>query len=120
MDEDLAINAFSALAHPTRLAIFRLLVQHMPEPVPALKIADLLDAKPSTLSGHLAILKRASILKSTRHQREIRYTTNLPAINKLIGFLLADCCGGNVKNCNEMLTLLDADDLADACKTSVC
>lgn len=108
MDEELAIDAFSALAHPTRLAVFRLLIQHMPEPVPSLKIAEILGAKPSTLSGHLAILKRAKLLTNRRHQREIRYTTNLTAIHELIAFLLADCCGGNLKNCEEVLTSIES------------
>lgn len=106
MNEAMAINAFSALAHPTRLAVFRLLVRHMPETVPSLTIAELLGARPSTLSGHLAILKRAQLVTSTRHQREIRYTTDLSAINGLIGFLLSDCCSGNINNCDEMLSLL--------------
>ena len=107
MDQDIAIDAFAALAHPTRLAVFRLLVRRVPEGVPALKIAERLDAKPSTLSGHLGILKRAGLLSSTRHQREIRYTANLEAINALVGFLLSDCCGGKVRNCSDILTLLD-------------
>jgi len=107
MDQDAAIDAFAALAHPTRLAVFRLLVRQMPDGVPALTIAERLDAKPSTLSGHLGILKRAGLLTSTRHQREIRYAANLEAINSLVGFLLSDCCGGRVRNCSDILTLLD-------------
>jgi ArsR family transcriptional regulator len=106
MDQDSAIDAFAALAHPTRLAVFRLLVRQVPEGVPALTIAERLDARPSTLSGHLAVLKRAGLLTSTRHQREIRYAANLAAINTLIGFLLSDCCGGRVRNCGDILTLL--------------
>ena len=107
MDNDAAIDAFAALAHPTRLAVFRLLVRRIPDRVPALTIAEQLSAKPSTLSGHLAILKRAGLLDSTRYQREIRYTVKLDAINDIIRFLLADCCGGKVSNCNDILTLLD-------------
>ena len=59
MDQELAIDVFAALAHPTRLSVFKLLVQHVPEGVPALTIAEQLNARPSTLSGHLAVLKRA-------------------------------------------------------------
>lgn len=106
----MAITAFSALAHPTRLAVFRLLVREAPDGVPALTIAERLDAKPSTLSGHLGILKRAGLLSSSRHQREIRYAANLPSINTLVAFLLADCCGGRVQNCRDILTLLDTAD----------
>ena len=105
--QETAIDAFAALAHPTRLAVFRLLVRHMPEGVPALKIAERLEARPSTLSGHLGILKRAGLVTSTRHQREIRYTANLQAINAMVGFLLSECCGGKLRNCSDILTLLD-------------
>lgn len=108
MNEDTAIDAFAALAHPTRLAVFRLLVREAPEGVPALAIAERLGARPSTLSGHLAILRRAGLLSSARHRREIRYAANLGAINALVGFLLSDCCGGRIRNCRDILTLLDA------------
>lgn len=111
MDQDNAITAFAALAHPTRLAVFQLLVRCAPDGVPALNIADQLNAKPSTLSGHLAILKRAGLLSSTRHQREIRYAADLSAINQLIGFLLSDCCGGRISHCQDILTLLKDDAL---------
>ncbi len=108
MDQDSAIDAFGALAHPTRLAVFRLLVREVPAGVPALMIAQRLDAKPSTLSGHLSVLKRAGLLTSSRHQREIRYAANLGAINALVAFVLSDCCGGRVQNCRDILTLLDS------------
>ena len=110
MDQNSAIDAFAALAHPTRLAVFRLLVRRVPEGVPSLTIAQHLNAKPSTLSGHLAILKRSGLLTSVRHQREIRYAANVASINALVGFLLADCCGGQVRNCSDILTLLHVHD----------
>lgn len=109
MDQPAAIDAFAALAHPTRLAVFRLLVRRAPQGVPALAIAEQVQARPSTLSGHLAILRRAGLVNSTRHQRQIRYAANLAQINALVGFLLADCCGGRVENCADILTLLDAE-----------
>lgn len=109
MEQDTAIDAFAALAHPTRLAAFRLLVRRAPDGVPSLTIAEHLQAKPSTLSGHLAILKRAGLVTSVRHQREIRYGANIAAINSLVGFLLADCCGGKVRNCGDILSLLDLE-----------
>ncbi|WP_299561851.1 metalloregulator ArsR/SmtB family transcription factor [uncultured Sulfitobacter sp.] len=106
MQQETAIAAFSALAHPTRLAVFRLLVACAPDAVPALTIAARLEAKPSTLSGHLAILKRADLVASTRHQREIRYEANLQTVNSLVGFLLSDCCGGRLSRCQDILTML--------------
>lgn len=109
MDQKNAIDVFAALAQPTRLEVFRLLVQEGPGDVPALEIARRINAKPSTLSGHLGILKRAGLVISTRHQREIRYAANLSVINEVIGFLLTDCCGGQIKNCRGILTLLEPE-----------
>ncbi|WP_323795180.1 metalloregulator ArsR/SmtB family transcription factor [Nisaea sp.] len=106
MNQESAIEAFAALAQPTRITVFRLLVRQGPGGLPALEIARRLGAVPSTLSGHLAVLKRAGILTATRHQREIHYAANLVAVNDLIRFLLADCCGGQVENCSEILSLL--------------
>lgn len=109
MDQPSAIEAFAALSHETRLEVFRLLVKHVPDGVPSMTIADRLGVKPSTLSGHLAILKRAGLVEPTRFQREIRYAANLSMVNALIGFLLSDCCGGKIDRCNDILTLLEAD-----------
>ncbi len=109
MDQKTAIDAFAALAQPTRLEVFRLLVTDGPGDIPALEIARRIDAKPSTLSGHLGILKRAGLVIATRKQREIRYAANLSAINEVIGFLLMDCCGGQVNNCCGILTLLEPE-----------
>ena len=108
MDQTKAIEAFAALAQPTRLEAFRLLVRVGREGLPALEISRRLGTKPSTLSGHLSILKRADVLKATRHQREIHYAANLASVNALVQFLIADCCGGKIENCSEIVALLES------------
>jgi len=107
MREPDAIEVFSALAQPTRIATFRLLVRVGPKGLPALEISRQLGTKPSTLSGHLAILKRAGALTARRHQREIHYAANLVTVNALVQFLIADCCDGKIENCNEIVALLE-------------
>ncbi|WP_424987108.1 ArsR/SmtB family transcription factor [Microbulbifer sp. S227A] len=99
MDQPDAIDAFAALAHDTRLAIFRLLVQRGPDGTPAMEVGRLLGLKPSTLSGHLASLKRAGLVTGERNHREILYAPNLEAVNGLVRFLLRDCCGGDDAAC---------------------
>ncbi len=106
MDQEIAIESFAALAQESRLAIYRLLVREQPNGLPVGEISRRLGILPSTLSGHLGVLKRARLLKSTRHQREIHYFANLEAMNDLIGFMLEDCCNGELENCVEILTLL--------------
>ena len=109
MDQDIAIEAFAALAQDSRLAIFRLLVREGQGGLPVGEISKALNIVPSTLSGHLGVLKRARLLKSTRHQREIHYAANLDAMSDLVRFKLEDCCSGRVENCGEIVTLLNAD-----------
>jgi len=55
---------------------------------------------------NLSVLKRAGLLSAMRHQREIHYAANLETMADLIGFLLQDCCDGQVENCREILTLI--------------
>lgn len=107
MDQDRAIDAFAALAQSSRMAIFKLLVRMGPKGLQASEIGRRLEILPSTLSGHLGQLKRAGLLKATRHQREIHYAANLAAVNDLVGFLLSDCCDGRVEHCAEIITLLE-------------
>lgn len=108
MEQDNAIEAFAALAQPSRMTIFRLLVRAGPGGLQVGEISRQLEIVASTLSGHLSILRRTGLLKATRHQREIHYAANLTVVNDLIGFLLADCCEGQSENCSEILSLLDA------------
>ena len=107
MDQELAIEIFAGLAQESRLAIFRLLVREEPNALPVGEISRRLDILPSTLSGHLGVLKRARLLKATRRKREIHYSANLATINRLLGFLLEDCCNGRLENCAEILALLE-------------
>lgn len=106
MDQDRVIDCFAALAQPSRMSVFRLLVRAGPKGMRVSDIAERLDMVPSTLSGHLSILKRAGLLQSTRKQREIYYAADLAAVNTLVRFLLEDCCDGRIENCAEALSLL--------------
>ena len=108
MDQSSAIEALAALSHPTRLDVFRLLVRHAPEGVPSLRIADTLGAKPSTLSGHLNVLKRSGLVSSKRNQREIIYTVDLGTVSDLMLFVVAECCDGNVASCEKTFRLFGA------------
>lgn len=101
-----AIETFTALAQETRLAIYRLLVKQEPHGLPVGEISRRLDIVPSTLSGHLGVLKRAGLLKSTRHQREIHYAANLEAMGQLVRYMLEDCCDGKVENCGDIVSLI--------------
>ena len=106
MNQERAIESFAALAQDSRLAVFRLLVQQEPNGLPVGEISRRLGIVPSTLSGHLGVLKRTGLLRSTRHQREIHYAANLESMGRLVRFMLKDCCDGQVENCDEILSLI--------------
>lgn len=114
MRTDVAIESFAALAQESRLSIVRLLVREGPQGLPVSEISARLNIVLSTLSGHLGVLKRAGLLKATRHQREIHYAANLNAIGDLVRFMLEDCCSGKVANCADIASLVTQGACADA------
>lgn len=89
-----AVAALSALAHETRLAVFRLLVEAGPQGLPAGVIAERLDLPPATLSFHLAHLSRTGLAVSRPEGRFVIYSANFDSTNALVAFLTENCCGG--------------------------
>lgn len=88
-----AVIALGALAHETRLALFRLLVERGPDGLPAGVIADRLDIPPSSLSFHLQALAHAGLVTQRRVSRQIFYTTDFARMNALVTYLTENCCG---------------------------
>ena len=89
-----AIEALSALAQEHRLALFRLLVQAGDKGLPAGAIAEKLGVPNSSLSFHLAQLKKAGLVLQERQHRSLIYRANYPAMNTLVGYLMENCCAG--------------------------
>jgi ArsR family transcriptional regulator, arsenate/arsenite/antimonite-responsive transcriptional repressor len=94
-----AISVLAALAQPTRLEIFKLLLKHEPSGVAAGAIADKVGAPHNTISTHLAILVRAGLLHAAREGRTIVYHADIDGMRSLIGFLVNDCCDGHPELC---------------------
>jgi ArsR family transcriptional regulator, arsenate/arsenite/antimonite-responsive transcriptional repressor len=99
MDERQAVNTFAALAQETRLRIVRLLVAAGPHGLPAGAVAEAVGAIPSNASFHLKELERARLIQSRRVARSILYSADLPALSRLIQFLMRDCCQGHPEVC---------------------
>jgi len=102
MDTSQALEAFSALSHETRLTVFKLLIKEGEQGLSAGVIAKQLKVQPSTLTAHLHILKRASLIQSTRQQQKIVYSANLQGTRKLLRFLTRECCHGHPEICAEL------------------
>jgi len=93
-----AIKALAALAQETRIGIYRLLVQHGPEGLPASTMAEMLDLPNATFSFHVKALSQAGLVVARQSGRFIYYSANYPAMNDLVGYLTENCCNG--KACN--------------------
>lgn len=106
MEQENAILALAALAQPTRLETFRLLVKHEPDGLPAGDIARALVVPQNTMSAHLNILSRAGLVSSQRRSRVITYRAEMERLRELTLFLLKDCCGGDAGLCAPLIAEL--------------
>jgi DNA-binding transcriptional ArsR family regulator len=93
MEIKAAVRLLGALAHETRLQLFRTLVR-AGGPVSAGKLAEVLDVLPTTLSFHLKELKAAEAIVCRREGRSLLYAANFAGMSTLATFLAEDCCGG--------------------------
>jgi protein-tyrosine-phosphatase/DNA-binding transcriptional ArsR family regulator len=90
METNAAALAFTALGHPGRLAVFRLLMRFAPQGVRPTEIAQALALKQNTLSHHLADLGTAGLVRVTRQGRSLHYSIDLEVTEALIGYLALD------------------------------
>ena len=89
-----AIAALGALAHETRLELFRLLVQRGPDGLSAGTIAQRLGLPPSSLTFHLQQLTHAGLITQRRLSRQLFYATDFAVMNAVMNYLTENCCGG--------------------------
>ncbi|OZA93172.1 MAG: transcriptional regulator [Erythrobacter sp. 34-65-8] len=94
MEPAIVIKALGALAQEHRLAVFRLLVQAGDSGLAAGVLAEKLDVPPSSMSFHLAQLANAGLVTQRRESRSIIYSADYAAMNRLMGYLMENCCGG--------------------------
>ena len=99
MKSDQAVTALAALAQPTRLAIFRLLVEAGEEGLVVGSIGKTVGVAPTTLSFHLKTLAHAGLVKAQQQGRFIFYSASFDTMFGLIDYLTEDCCGGNLAAC---------------------
>ena len=90
-----AAELLAALGHESRLAIFRLLIEAGPSGMNPGAIGEQLGLPGPTLSFHLAHLARVGLIGKRQESRFIFYAANYPAMDELIAFLTANCCGGS-------------------------
>ena len=93
MELNASVAALSALAHESRLGIFRALVQRGPQGLKPGELAEACGLPDSTLSFHLAHLLRAGLVSRRRAGRTLIYSARFDTVNGLIAYLMENCCG---------------------------
>lgn len=92
MREGEVIDVLAALAHETRLRIFRMLVEYRPVGLAAGRVGEILGIGPANLSFHLNHLKKAGLVTARRDGRSIIYRAEVDVLDDLTGFLRENCC----------------------------
>lgn len=95
MESRAVVDALAALAQPTRLEVFRLLVRRGPDGARAGDIAAALGLAPATLSFHLAALRHAGLVHCEAAGRERIYRAAFGHMHALVDYLTENCCGGD-------------------------
>ncbi len=90
-----AAKQLEALGSPTRLAIYRELIQagHQGRPVGEIRVK--LDIPASTLSHHIAKLVQAGLLTQDRVSRSLVCRADFTNMDALMIFLLHNCCAAD-------------------------
>ncbi len=92
MDATRTVGALGALAHESRLTIYRMLVGQGPEGLPAGTIAERLGIPPSSLTFHLQQLLHAGLVTQRRASRQLIYAADFAAMDGLVAYLTEHCC----------------------------
>ena len=94
METQEAVTVLGALAHETRLEVFRMLVRAGAGGLAAGALAEALDVPAATLSFHLKELKSAGAVECRREGRSLIYAPSFPTVSALLAFLTRNCCKG--------------------------
>lgn len=97
--EQESLSRLTALGHPQRMQVFRLLMRRYPDAVPAGEIADALSLKANTLSVYLSTLMAAGLIGQERRGTSLRYRPDMSGARELVSYLFEDCCRGRPDLC---------------------
>jgi ArsR family transcriptional regulator len=96
-------RSFAALGNPLRLRVFRFVIKAGDAGRSAGDIARALKVPASTLSPHLRVLEQAGLVRARRDATRIIYRVNPSAVQKLVHYLMDDCCQGQPELCGVSL-----------------
>jgi arsenate reductase len=90
MEKNEIVAAFAAIAQETRLDALRLLLDSLPDGLPAGEVAKVLNIPQNTMSSHLAVLKRAGLVLTQRSGTTIYYRADSERVWRLVDYLVTD------------------------------
>ena len=94
MEKTDAIAALAALAHDTRLDVYRMLVEAGPNGLAVGEIGEALSVPPATLNHHLMQLKQAGLVQVDRQGRKLIHSADFTRMNDVLSYLTDNCCQG--------------------------
>ena len=90
---------FRCLAHPTRIQVLEVLAADADHTAPVSHLLEVTGCEPSQLSQHLAVLRRAGVVTSTRSGNAVEYRLAEPLVAELLvvarAFLLSSLAGAS-------------------------
>lgn len=92
MKTETAAKQLEALGNPTRLALYRCLIQAGRRGLPVGEVQSELQIPASTLSHHISKLVQAGLIEQRRESRTLFCTANYAAMDALLGFMVDKCC----------------------------
>lgn len=99
MEITTATDRLAALAHESRLAVFRFLVSCGPDGAAAGDIAREIGLPGATLNFHLEQLVSAGLVWRERRGRSINYAALYDAMDELVDYLNSNCCSRDPAAC---------------------
>lgn len=87
-----AVRALAALAHETRVDVFKLLVTAGSAGVSVGDVGKKLGIPPTTMSFHIAQLANAGLVTQQRDGKMVRLFVDFNEMNRLLGYLTENCC----------------------------
>ena len=105
-------DMFAAMGNDARLRIMRLLLSAHPKGMIVGDIQNNLGIPKSTLSHHLDKLKNEELVRVRRHGTFLWYTADTDALQEILTFLYAECCGRNHTVNFDRIAIASGEDLS--------
>ncbi len=92
MDSQRTAATFSALAHRSRVDVFKCLLAHHPTGLKARRLSRETGLAPSTLSHHLREMEKGGVIKREARGQSTITSLNLEALTQIASGLMKLCC----------------------------